>query len=84
MRYIGELLVKMLEDGKQEVEVRREAFETYNAGMDEALKQLLWNSEGQGGYFINEYGRVGTQMPWTADQFYELVRKSDPKNYAFS
>ena len=47
-------------------------------------KQLLWNSEGQGGYFINEYGRVGTQMPWTADQFYELVRKSDPQSYVFS
>ena len=63
---------------------RREVFETYNTGMDEALKQLLWNSEGQGGYFINEYGRVGTQMPWTADQFYELVRKSDPQSYVFS
>ena len=51
--------------------------------MDEALKGLLWNSEGQGGYFINEHGRVGTQMPWTADEFYELVRKSDPKSYFF-
>ena len=84
MRYIGELLVKMLEDGKQEIEVRREAFETYNTRMDEALKQLLWHSEGQGGYFINEHGRVGTQMPWTADQFYELVRKSDPQSYVFT
>ena len=84
MRYIGQLLVKMLEDGKQEIEVRHEVFETYNTGMDEALKGLLWDSEGQGGYFINEYGRVGTQMPWTADQFYELVCKSDPHNYLFS
>jgi 4-hydroxyacetophenone monooxygenase len=83
MRYIGELLVKMLEEGKGEIEVRREAFESYNARMDEALKGLLWQSEGQGGYFINEYGRVGTQMPWTADEFYDLVRKSDPQSYVF-
>jgi 4-hydroxyacetophenone monooxygenase len=83
MRYIGELLVKMLDGGKREIEVRRDAFENYNAGMDEALKQLLWQTEGKGGYFLNEYGRVGTQMPWTADQFYELVRKSDPQNYVF-
>lgn len=83
MRYIGELLVKMLEDGKSEIEVRREAFEDYNARMDAEMAAVLWHTEGQGGYFVNEHGRVGTQMPWKADRFYELVRKSDPQNFLF-
>ena len=83
MRYIGELLVKMLEEGKSQVEVRREAFEDYNTRMDEAMKAVLWLTEGQGGYFLNEHGRVGSQMPWKADRFYELVRRSDPQNFLF-
>lgn len=83
MRYIGELLVKMLEDGKSEIEVRREAFEDYNSRMDAEMAAVLWHTEGQGGYFVNEHGRVGTQMPWKADRFYELVRKSDPQNFLF-
>lgn len=83
MRYVGELLVKMLEDGKSEIEVRREAFADYNARMDEEMKSLIWHSEGHGGYFVNEHGRVGTQMPWKADRFYELVRRSDPQNFLF-
>ncbi len=82
-RYIGELLVKMVEDGKSEIEVRREAFEDYNTRMDQEMTAVLWHTEGQGGYFVNEHGRVGTQMPWKADRFYELVRKSDPQNFLF-
>ncbi len=82
-RYIGELLVKLLEDGKSEIEVRREAFAHYNAIMDQEMKSLLWQSEGLGGYFVNEHGRVGTQMPWKADRFYHWVRKSDPQNFLF-
>lgn len=82
-RYIGELLVKMLEGGKSQVEVRREAFEAYNARMDAAFATLLWQTEGRGGYFINEHGRVGTQMPWRADEFYEMVRTADPGDFQF-
>jgi 4-hydroxyacetophenone monooxygenase len=83
MRYIGELLVKMLEDGKSEVEVRRTAFDDYNWKMDQEMHTLLWTTEGRGGYFVNEHGRVGTQMPWKADRFYELVRTADTDNFLF-
>lgn len=84
MRYTSELIVKMIEEGASEIEVKEQVFDDYNARMDEAMKNLLWQTEGSDGYFVNEHGRVGTQMPWTASEFYDLVRNSDPENYNFS
>ncbi|MEH6519375.1 MAG: NAD(P)/FAD-dependent oxidoreductase [Halioglobus sp.] len=82
-RYICSLITEMVEEGASDVEVTREAFNTYNEDMDEAMKNLLWESQGQDGYYTNEEGRSGVNMPWTVHDFYEMIRQPDLEQYKF-
>ena len=78
MRYIGSAIVAMLEGGHQTIEVKPEAYDRYNAELDEGLTRMLWQPErGGGGYYVNEFGRAGGQMPWTLTEFYARARQPD-------
>ena len=80
-RYMTNLILHTIETGKRAIEIKREAYQDYNDRMDEAMKSLLWESEGGGGYYVNPQGRSGVNMPWTMDEFYEFVKSPDPENY---
>ena len=76
-RYVCSLIVAMVEADADSVEVRREVYDDYNARMDEAMTGILWEKEGQGGYYTNEHGRAGVNMPWRTDVYFEMVRRPD-------
>ncbi len=81
-RYIGNLLVATLEQGKQTIEVKGEAYENYNQRLDKAMQTLLWEDEqGGGGYYVNEHGRAGVIMPWRIHEFFEMIQTPDLENY---
>ena len=83
-RYICQLIVALVERGKQTVEVKRDAFQTYNDAMDvEFTKMLYTQKDGGAGYFFNEHGRVITNMPWSTDNFYARVKQADVENFVF-
>ncbi|MEM8981811.1 MAG: NAD(P)/FAD-dependent oxidoreductase [Pseudomonadota bacterium] len=83
-RYIAGLLVYMLEQGGDSLCVTRSAYDTYNANMDEAMKGLLWETETGNGYYVNQHGRSGVNMPWSVHDFYTMIQHIDPENYAVS
>ena len=80
-RYVGSLIVHMVEQGYQEVEVRDEVFKAYNDAMDKEDEKLLWKSRGKGGYYVNKHGRSGVNMPWSVHDFYSMVQQ--PNFYDF-
>ena len=51
--------------------------------MDEQTRVLLWEQEGQSGYFVNEFGRSGLQMPWEADLYHSWVKSPDPDDFTW-
>lgn len=73
VRYITGLVTQMIERGARSIEVKQSAFDAYNRRMDETMKSTLWEKEGQGGYYVNEHGRSGVNMPWRIYDFYEFV-----------
>lgn len=83
-RYICGLITQMIETDTNSVEVKREAFDDYNARMDEEMKNLLWESQGQDGYYTNEQGRSGVNMPWTVHEFYQAIKEPDLSEYTFA
>ncbi len=83
-RYVLDLVVRQIETGAASVEVRQDVFDQYNARMDEATSALLWESEGQGSYFVNEHGRSGLQMPWEADLYHSWVRIAEPTDFVWT
>jgi 4-hydroxyacetophenone monooxygenase len=80
-RYISQLLIAQIEGGYRSVECRQEIFDDYNSRMDGATSALLWEEQGQGGYFVNEQGRSGVQMPWLAHEYHAWVRSPNLTDY---
>ena len=80
-RYIADAIATMVEKDATTIEVKSRAFDEYNARMDEAMSRMLWESEGQGGYYVNEHGRSGVNMPWTMYEFHQMIRQIEPDDF---
>lgn len=82
MRYVASAIVEMVESGHETIEVRREAYDRYNAELDDEMSRMLWESEkGGGGYYVNAFGRSGVNMPWTLANFYSRVLRPELKDF---
>ena len=73
-RYISQALVGMIERGAKSMVINQEVFDKYNERLDAAVKKIVWESEGAG-YFINEHGRQGVNMPWTNADYHPMIKK---------
>lgn len=78
-RYAVKSIVRLIENGKRSMEVRRDRFDDYNARLDEALKKCIWSEANS--YYLNEKGRQGVNMPWKPAEYYEWVREPDLDDY---
>jgi 4-hydroxyacetophenone monooxygenase len=77
VRYVMQLLARMVEDDLEAVECRQEAFDDYNASLDEALSHTIWMHKGMTTYYRNTAGRVVAAMPWKYLQYWQLTRRPD-------
>jgi hypothetical protein len=80
-RYVGELLVGMIERKATRIECRTEAFVDYNKSLDEALGRLIWHTEGQGGYHVRDHGRSVMHAPWLTQDYHHMLVTADFANY---
>ncbi|MFV8819512.1 NAD(P)-binding domain-containing protein [Haliea sp. E17] len=64
VRYVCEALREMLENDWDELEVRREPYEAYNAKVDEEHRHLVWSHPGVTSWYKNKAGRVILNSPW--------------------
>jgi 4-hydroxyacetophenone monooxygenase len=78
-RYICNVIAQVIESESSTVEVTRQAYQSYNDRLDAEMREMLWEEEKGGGnsYYVNEFGRSGVNMPWTLQDFYEMVRAPD-------
>lgn len=85
MRYIAKAIVVMVEGGHDVIEVRRDAYDRYNAELDAEMAKMLWEREkGGGGYYVNQFGRSGVNMPWTLAEFHRRTEAPDLKDFDLS
>ncbi len=74
--YAAQCIIRMLEQGKSRVEVKREAFDRFNAALDEEAKKLvLMTPEGamEKNYYVNnEHGRLQVNSPWYGPKFQQM------------
>lgn len=80
-RYIAQLIIHMIENDQKSFVVKPDRFQDYNDRMDRENKKLLWESQGVGGYYVNEHGRSGVNMPWPMHDFYDMIREANPEDY---
>jgi 4-hydroxyacetophenone monooxygenase len=74
-------LVRMLEEGKSQVEVTQEAYDRYNKALDEeASKLLLLQEEGapDKNYYVNhEHHRLQVNAPWYGPRYHAMCANVD-------
>lgn len=80
-RYAIRLVMQVIETGASSVEVKKAAYEDYNAQLDEASKINLRGPESKGSYYVNEFGRASVNVPWLAEDWYSMLAEPDFGNF---
>lgn len=75
--YITRLLVRMIESGLHDVEVREDVCAEYNERVDRAHSRMIWTHQGMSTWYRNAAGRVVTNTPWRLIDYWHLTREPD-------
>lgn len=81
VRYSVKAIVKMIEEGIDSIDCRRDVHDDYNDRMDKALENCTWSAPEAKSYYINEHGRQNTNMPWLPGDYYHWVKNPDLADY---
>ena len=69
-------VMRMLEDGASRIEVKRAAFDRYNAALDEEASTLVQMTAAGGvdrNYYVNKaHGRLQVNAPWYSPHYHRL------------
>ena len=77
MRYIMDVLKKMLTQGLGAVECRQDVHDTYNDRVDQAHATMVWTHPGMETYYRNARGRIVVNSPYRNATFYDMTRAAD-------
>lgn len=83
-RYISSLLTSAIGRGIDVLEVRREVHDEYNRAVDEAHSRMIWCHRGMETYYRNEKGRVVTNLPWRAADYWEMTQSAQLSDFNVS
>lgn len=72
-KYSVSAIVKTLESGHRSAEIRQDVFDDYNSRIDQAGKNLIWETEGAGSYFNNRFGRQQVHIPFRTEEYHSMV-----------
>ena len=81
VRYIMDVIQKMLDQNLGAVEIRRDVHDRYNEDVDQAHTQMVWTHPGMESYYRNERGRIVVNSPWRNVDFYAMTREADLSEY---
>jgi cation diffusion facilitator CzcD-associated flavoprotein CzcO len=81
LNYLAEALEHMQRTGTDVLEVREEAQERFNAGIQRKLEGSVWNSGGCASWYLDENGRNTTIWPGFTWPFRQQTRHFDPADY---
>jgi 4-hydroxyacetophenone monooxygenase len=83
-RYIATCVREMLEGDFETIECREKQFSTYNRRLDERMERLIWQDPGQTNYYVNQWGRVGLNMPWDSTEYFEMIEAPNFSDFEFA
>jgi 4-hydroxyacetophenone monooxygenase len=81
IRYILDLLCKMIERGIGAVECRPDVHDDYNRRVDEAHAKMIWPRPGITNNYKNARGRVVTNSPWRHVDYWWMTHESDLSDF---
>jgi len=76
-RYIGELIVALIERRGRSIMCRQDVCDAYNAELDAEMERLTWAQEGRGGYHVRDFGRSVMHAPWTIQEYHSRIKSAN-------
>ncbi len=77
MRYVMDVLKKMLTQNLGAIECRQDVHDAYIEGVDKAHANMVWTHPGMETYYRNERGRIVVNSPYRNTTFYEMTREAN-------
>lgn len=81
VRYIMDVIQKMLDQNLGAVEIRQDIHDSYNEDVDRAHTQMVWTHPGMESYYRNDRGRIVVNSPWRNVDFYAMTREANLSEY---
>ncbi|MDH3683790.1 MAG: NAD(P)/FAD-dependent oxidoreductase [Acidimicrobiia bacterium] len=81
MRYIMDLITKMVAGDVGSVEIRPEVHHAYNEGVDAAHENMVWTHPGMSTYYRNDRGRIVVNSPYRNVDFFDMTSEADLDEY---
>jgi hypothetical protein len=81
IRYVLDALRTMDRRGLAELEVRPDAQEAFNDGLQRRMRRTVWNAGGCASWYLDSRGRNTTLWPDFTWQFRRLTRRFDARAY---
>jgi hypothetical protein len=82
LNYLIDALEAMERRGARQVEVRQDAYDAYNAHLQERLAGTVWNTGGCSSWYLDSNGRNATIWPDFTWRFWQQTRRFDEHAYA--
>jgi 4-hydroxyacetophenone monooxygenase len=81
-RYSVSVAKHLIENRLHSAAVTEAAYNDYNEKLDEAQKvNVRGSAKYTSGYYLNEFGRAATNMPFDGERYHELVRQPDYNDF---
>lgn len=81
MHYVMSVLRQMFAAGRDEIEVRRDVHDAYNAKVDATHAGMVWMYPGVETYYKNSKGRVVVNNPFRIVDFWRMTDTADLDDY---
>lgn len=75
VQHVSALIAAILDRRLASIEVKQEAYDAYNAELDEALSRTVWHFGGTSTYYRNDAGRIVTNSPWKYVDYWRRVHE---------
>jgi 4-hydroxyacetophenone monooxygenase len=82
-KYILSAILSLLESQKGSLEVMSDAFEIYNARVDETNARRAWGYSSVNSWYKNKTGRVTQNYPFTIAEYWQRTNQFDADSYWF-
>ena len=77
VRYVMEMIKKMLDEGIASVDCRQDVHDEYNERLATTLQDTIWAHPGMTTYYRNDRGRIVINSPYRNVDFYEMTKTAD-------
>ncbi|MBL4667287.1 MAG: NAD(P)/FAD-dependent oxidoreductase [Sneathiella sp.] len=80
-RYITKCIMKMVEAGYDELEIRSDIHDAYNEKVDAEHNSMIWTHPGVSNWYRNSKGRVVANSPWRLVDYWTMTSEVNLDNY---